>query len=90
MAYQIILTVVYTSGPVAQNLRLLCLDNGLIWSLVACSFGLLGFPGKLSLNGYNIGPEIMVRIVIQGPRMNLPPILGAVVEANYHILKGAA
>ena len=30
----------------ARNLRLLCLDSGLLWDTVASCFGLLGFPGR--------------------------------------------
>ena len=31
--------------PVACNLGLLRLKNGLLYGIVACHFGLLGFPG---------------------------------------------
>ena len=31
--------------PVDHNLGLLCLDNGLLWAILACHFGLLGIPG---------------------------------------------
>ena len=32
--------------PVACNFGLLWLIYGLLWGIVACCFGLLGFPGK--------------------------------------------
>ena len=33
----------FPGKPVAYNYGLLCLNNGLLWSIVACDFGLLGF-----------------------------------------------
>ena len=32
--------------PVAYNWGLLCQIYGLLWGIVACYFGLLGFPGR--------------------------------------------
>ena len=36
--------------PVAHNSRLLCPKNGLLWDVVACHFGVLGFPGMCTFN----------------------------------------
>ena len=33
--------------PVAHNLGLLCLNDGLLWGIVAQYFWLLGFPGRV-------------------------------------------
>ena len=35
---------VWPGKPVACNYRLLCLDYGLLWAIVAYDFGLLGTP----------------------------------------------
>ena len=36
-------------GPVSGTLELLCLNDGLLWGIVAQYFGLLGFSGPTTL-----------------------------------------
>ena len=42
--------------PVAYNDGLLSMNYGLFWGIVACYFGLLGFPGRTC--GYGIEAHV--------------------------------
>ena len=50
--------------PMAHNLGLLCLNDGLLWSMMDCYFGLLGcFQAEGSMARHGVASQVAIVII---------------------------
>ena len=61
--------------PVVCNYGLLSINSGLLWSIVACCFGLLGFPGGTCVILGTFAAQVRSDLFILGPKPGIIYIL---------------